>query len=171
MLHLPITDTRTGNSFVIYCVLPTAPIIFAPVGPLVPAALRMVLHSDLGREDLASIRAVTSGTAPLPVTFTTLVAQGDRSTYTVNFGDGTTSGPMTVGPSGISCKTTGPCYSGRASTSHTYTAGGTYSAGLGRTGTFSLTFPVLCMREFGASGNNPTVDKNVGMPVARKLGP
>ena len=32
---------------------------------LVPAALRMVLHSDLSREDLASIRAVTSGTAPL----------------------------------------------------------------------------------------------------------
>jgi long-chain acyl-CoA synthetase len=32
---------------------------------LVPAALRMVLQSDLPREDLASIRAVTSGTAPL----------------------------------------------------------------------------------------------------------
>jgi long-chain acyl-CoA synthetase len=32
---------------------------------LVPTALRMVLHSDLTREDLASIRAVTSGTAPL----------------------------------------------------------------------------------------------------------
>jgi long-chain acyl-CoA synthetase len=32
---------------------------------LVPAALRMVLHSNLGRDDLASIRAVTSGTAPL----------------------------------------------------------------------------------------------------------
>ncbi|HME16553.1 MAG TPA: AMP-binding protein [Mycobacterium sp.] len=32
---------------------------------LVPAALRMVLHSGLRREDLASIRAVTSGTAPL----------------------------------------------------------------------------------------------------------
>ena len=32
---------------------------------LVPAALRMVLHSALGREDLDSIRAVTSGTAPL----------------------------------------------------------------------------------------------------------
>jgi acyl-CoA synthetase (AMP-forming)/AMP-acid ligase II len=32
---------------------------------LVPAALRMVLHSDLPREDLESIRAVTSGTAPL----------------------------------------------------------------------------------------------------------
>jgi long-chain acyl-CoA synthetase len=32
---------------------------------LVPAALRMVLHSDLHREDLESIRAVTSGTAPL----------------------------------------------------------------------------------------------------------
>ena len=32
---------------------------------LVPTALRMVLHSGLCREDLASIRAVTSGTAPL----------------------------------------------------------------------------------------------------------
>jgi len=32
---------------------------------LVPAALRMVLRSDLTREDLASIRAVTSGSAPL----------------------------------------------------------------------------------------------------------
>jgi acyl-CoA synthetase (AMP-forming)/AMP-acid ligase II len=32
---------------------------------LVPTALRMVLHSDLSRDDLASIRAVTSGTAPL----------------------------------------------------------------------------------------------------------
>lgn len=32
---------------------------------LVPAALRMVLHSDLTRDDLAGVRAVTSGTAPL----------------------------------------------------------------------------------------------------------
>jgi long-chain acyl-CoA synthetase len=32
---------------------------------LVPAALRTVLHSDLTRADLASIRAVTCGTAPL----------------------------------------------------------------------------------------------------------
>lgn len=32
---------------------------------LVPAALRMVLHSDLAPDDLASIRAVTCGTAPL----------------------------------------------------------------------------------------------------------
>ncbi len=32
---------------------------------LVPAALRMVLHSALRREDLDSVRAVTSGTAPL----------------------------------------------------------------------------------------------------------
>lgn len=31
MLHLPVAKTRTANSFVIYCVLPTAPIIFAPV--------------------------------------------------------------------------------------------------------------------------------------------
>jgi acyl-CoA synthetase (AMP-forming)/AMP-acid ligase II len=32
---------------------------------LVPAALRMVLHADLARSDLDSIRAVVSGTAPL----------------------------------------------------------------------------------------------------------
>ncbi|WP_280266185.1 class I adenylate-forming enzyme family protein [Nocardia wallacei] len=32
---------------------------------LVPAAVRMVLHSELRREDLSSIRVVTSGTAPL----------------------------------------------------------------------------------------------------------
>lgn len=32
---------------------------------LVPAALRMVLHSDLRRDDLRSIRAVACGTAPL----------------------------------------------------------------------------------------------------------
>ncbi len=32
---------------------------------LVPTALRMVLHSNLRREDLAGVRAVTSGTAPL----------------------------------------------------------------------------------------------------------
>lgn len=32
---------------------------------LVPAALRTVLHSDLTKEDLAGIRVVTSGTAPL----------------------------------------------------------------------------------------------------------
>jgi long-chain acyl-CoA synthetase len=32
---------------------------------LVPTALRIVLHSDVTKEDLASIRAVTSGTAPL----------------------------------------------------------------------------------------------------------
>lgn len=32
---------------------------------LVPAALRTVLHSELTRDDLASIRAVTCGTAPL----------------------------------------------------------------------------------------------------------
>ncbi|QIV80313.1 class I adenylate-forming enzyme family protein [Mycolicibacterium frederiksbergense] len=32
---------------------------------LVPAALRMVLHSELTRDDLTGVRAVTSGTAPL----------------------------------------------------------------------------------------------------------
>jgi acyl-CoA synthetase (AMP-forming)/AMP-acid ligase II len=36
------------------------------VSSLVPTALRMVLDADLPREDLRSLRAVTSGTAPLP---------------------------------------------------------------------------------------------------------
>ena len=45
---------------------------------LVPAALRMVLHSALRREDLASIRAVTSGTAPL--------SAEDADAFTEKFG-------------------------------------------------------------------------------------
>ena len=45
---------------------------------LVPAALRMVLHSDLRREDLDSIRAVTSGTAPL--------AADDADAFTEKYG-------------------------------------------------------------------------------------
>ena len=45
---------------------------------LVPAALRMVLHSDLTRDDLAGIRAVTSGTAPL--------SADDADAFTEKFG-------------------------------------------------------------------------------------
>jgi long-chain acyl-CoA synthetase len=45
---------------------------------LVPAALRTVLHSDLRREDLESIRAVTSGTAPL--------SADDADAFTEKFG-------------------------------------------------------------------------------------
>ena len=45
---------------------------------LVPAALRMVLHSDLTRDDLSSIRAVTSGTAPL--------SAEDADAFTAKFG-------------------------------------------------------------------------------------
>ncbi|KWX68800.1 class I adenylate-forming enzyme family protein [Mycobacterium sp. NAZ190054] len=45
---------------------------------LVPAALRMVLHSDLTREDLAGIRVVTSGTAPL--------SADDADAFTEKFG-------------------------------------------------------------------------------------
>lgn len=45
---------------------------------LVPAALRMVLHSDLTRDDLASVRAVTSGTAPL--------SADDADAFTEKFG-------------------------------------------------------------------------------------
>ncbi|WP_099020609.1 class I adenylate-forming enzyme family protein [Mycolicibacterium palauense] len=45
---------------------------------LVPAALRMVLHSDLTREDLAGVRAVTSGTAPL--------SADDAEAFTEKFG-------------------------------------------------------------------------------------
>jgi long-chain acyl-CoA synthetase len=45
---------------------------------LVPAALRTVLHSDLTRGDLESIRAVTSGTAPL--------SADDADAFTERFG-------------------------------------------------------------------------------------
>lgn len=45
---------------------------------LVPAALRAVLHSDLDAEDLAGIRAVTSGTAPL--------SADDAEAFTERFG-------------------------------------------------------------------------------------
>lgn len=45
---------------------------------LVPAALRAVLHSELTREDLAGIRAVTSGTAPL--------SADDADAFTAKFG-------------------------------------------------------------------------------------
>lgn len=45
---------------------------------LVPAALRMVLHSDLTREDLAGVRVVTSGTAPL--------SADDADAFTEKFG-------------------------------------------------------------------------------------
>lgn len=45
---------------------------------LVPAALRMVLHSDLTRDDLSSIVAVTSGTAPL--------SADDADAFTTKYG-------------------------------------------------------------------------------------
>jgi long-chain acyl-CoA synthetase len=45
---------------------------------LVPAALRTVLHSNLTRDDLAGIRAVTSGTAPL--------SAEDADAFTAKFG-------------------------------------------------------------------------------------
>ncbi len=45
---------------------------------LVPAALRMVLHSDLTRDDLSSLRVVTSGTAPL--------SADDADAFTEKFG-------------------------------------------------------------------------------------
>lgn len=45
---------------------------------LVPAALRMVLHSELTREDLAGIEVVTSGTAPL--------SADDADAFTAKFG-------------------------------------------------------------------------------------
>ena len=45
---------------------------------LVPAALRAVLRSELGRDDLAGVRAVTSGTAPL--------SADDADAFTEKFG-------------------------------------------------------------------------------------
>lgn len=71
----------------------------------------------------------TSGQAPLVVAFQTMVPQGNTSTYSVTFGDGTT-GQMSIRPSGIACTATGPCYTGIATISHTYTTAGTYTAKL-----------------------------------------
>lgn len=53
---------------------------------------------------------------------------------------------------------------GVASISYTNT---NYTAGLGRTGDFTLTFPNLCMKEFGATNGNPVVANGapVGDPV------
>ena len=45
---------------------------------LVPAALRMVLHSELGPQDLAGVQVVTSGTAPL--------SPDDADAFTERFG-------------------------------------------------------------------------------------
>ena len=45
---------------------------------LVPAALRMVLHSELTRDDLSGVRVVTSGTAPL--------SADDADAFTEKFG-------------------------------------------------------------------------------------
>lgn len=45
---------------------------------LVPTAVRMVLHSDLTRDDLSSLKVVTSGTAPL--------SSEDADAFTARFG-------------------------------------------------------------------------------------
>jgi hypothetical protein len=45
----------------------------------------------------------------------------------------------------------------------TFKTDGTYSAGLTRTGSFTLAFPALCVREFGATDNNPAFDYNANM--------
>jgi PKD repeat protein len=71
-----------------------------------------------------------SGPAPLSVMFETLVQQGDKNTYTVDFGDGAKSPLMAMRPSGIACTGTGPCYSSVLSIPHTYTSPGKYAATL-----------------------------------------
>ena len=71
-----------------------------------------------------------SGTHPLNVTFTTTVTQGDPNTYTVSFGDGSANGALSIRPSGILCTVNPPCQAAIASTSHTYTSPGNYTASL-----------------------------------------
>jgi streptogramin lyase len=72
----------------------------------------------------------SSGPAPLSVVFETWVQQGDKSIYTVDFGDGSHSPLMAMRPSGLACTGTGPCYSSVLSTPHTYASPGKYAATL-----------------------------------------
>jgi PKD domain-containing protein len=74
--------------------------------------------------------APVSGTPPLAVAFKTSIPLGDTNAYTINFGDGNSSGAMTIGPSGLACPACGACFPGLASTSHIYTSNGTYTATL-----------------------------------------
>jgi hypothetical protein len=46
----------------------------------------------------------------------------------------------------------------------TYGADGHYTVGMSRTGTYTLDFPALCMRQFGATDGRPAVDMQ-GMEV------
>jgi PKD repeat protein len=70
----------------------------------------------------------TSGPAPLAVLFQTQAHKVD--TFTVDFGDGTTSGPMLWHARPIRCSQNGPCFPGFATTSHAYTSPGNYTATL-----------------------------------------
>jgi hypothetical protein len=81
-------------------------------------------------QQVPSLQATpTSGPAPLAVVFTMWVQQGDTNVYSVDFGDKMSS-KMDIRPSGIACTVNPPCYTGIASTSHTYTSPGTYTATL-----------------------------------------
>jgi hypothetical protein len=64
------------------------------------------------------------------MTFTAYLQQGDTNTYTIDFGDGTNSGPLALRPAGMGCVASGPCYAGVLSTSHTYLNRGNYTATL-----------------------------------------
>jgi hypothetical protein len=93
-----------------------------------------------------------SGPAPRAVAFETWVPQGDTNAYTVNFGDGTSSGPMSMRPSGVSCVINRPCYVAIASTSHTYTSAGSYTATLIGSGLTSVASTSIAV-----SGTAPVV--------------
>jgi hypothetical protein len=96
-----------------------------------------------------------SGPAPLAVKFMTFVAQGDANNYTVNFGDGTSSGPMAVGPSGIACTVNPPCYTGTASTSHIYTSSGSYTATL-----LNSALATVATASINVTGSGPRVSRS-----------
>jgi hypothetical protein len=95
---------------------------------------------------------------PLPVAFSAQILQGDSyaNAYTINFSDGTSSGAMTTRPSGIACTVSGPCYTGIASTSHTYTSAGTYTATL-----VNPALKVMGSMTITASGSAPPVTPRV----------
>jgi streptogramin lyase len=148
---------------------PAGPITTGPDGALwftevhLPIGVGGPSASRIGRFSLPMLQATpATGPAPLPVTFATRVQSPDISGgYKVDFGDGITS-PMGIGPSGIACTVTPPCYAGIGMASHTYASAGTYTATLLNSASMSVaTVPIVVS---GATVSFPVMSPRAAAP-------